>query len=118
MANLDKVEKIVQANLKRLSDELVPKKELDQAKETMLVGQRLGRQTLESQASSAALNEVLGLGWEYGEHYPDLVNAVTPEQVKNLAGKLFAHTLIARTLPEHPVEILASPPPVRNDTQM
>jgi len=118
MANLDKVEETIQGNLKRLSDELIPRKELDQAKETMLVGQKLGRQTLESQASSAALNEVLGLGWEYGEHYPDLVNAVTPEQVRDLARNIFTHTLIARTLPEHPVEILASPPPVRNDTQM
>lgn len=118
MANLDKVQDIVQANLKRLTEELIPKKELDQAKETMLVGQRLGRETLESQASSAALNEVLGLGWDYGEHYPDLVGAVTPDQVRDLARKLFTHTLIARTLPEHPVEILASPPPVRNDAQM
>ena len=118
MANLDKVQEVIQANLKRLSEELIPKKELEQAKETMLVGQKLGRQTLESQAASAALNEVLGLGWEYGDRYPDLVGAVTAEQIRDLARGLFAHTLIARTLPEHPVEILASPPPVRNDAQM
>jgi zinc protease len=118
MSNLDKVQEVIQANLKRLSEELIPKKELEQAKETMLVGQKLGRQTLESQAASAALNEVLGLGWEYGDRYPDLVGAVTAEQIRDLARGLFAHTLTARTLPEHPVEILASPPPVRNDAQM
>jgi zinc protease len=118
MANLDKVQEVVQANLKRLSEELIPQKELAQAKETMLVGQKLGRETLESQASSAALNEVLGLGWDYGNRYPDLVGAVTAAQIRDLARKLFTHTVIARTLPEHPVEILASPPAMRNDAQM
>jgi zinc protease len=118
MANLDKVQEVIQTNLKRLSNELIPQKELDQAKETMLVGQKLGRETLENQASSAALNEVLGLGWEYGNHYPDLVRAVTAEQIRDMARKLFGHTLTARTLPEHPVEILASPPSIKNDVQM
>lgn len=71
-----------------------------------------------NQASEAALNEVLGLGWDYGQRYPDLVRAVRADQVRDLARKLFAHTLIARTLPKHPIEILAAPPPVRSDAQM
>jgi zinc protease len=118
MANLPKVEEVIQQNLKRLKDEPVPQSELDQAKETMLVGLKLGRETLISQASDAALNEVLGLGWDYSQRYPDLVKAVTANQVRDLARRLFTHTLIARTLPEQPVEILASPPAVRGDVQM
>jgi zinc protease len=84
----------------------------------MLVGLKLGRETLSGQASDAALNEVLGLGWDYSQRYPKLVKAVTANQVKDLARKLFTNTLIARTLPERPVEILASPPAIRDDVQM
>ncbi|MFZ2447795.1 MAG: pitrilysin family protein [Syntrophobacteraceae bacterium] len=118
MGNLDKVQQIVMSNLKRLADEAVPAIELERSKEAMLVGQKLGRETLDAQASSAALNEVLGLGWDYDKGYPERVRAVSAEQVRGLARKLFANTLTARTLPEHPVEILASPPPVKSDVQM
>ncbi len=117
LANLPKVEEVIQQNLKRLKDEPVPQRELDQAKETMLVGLKLGRETLSSQAADAALNEVLGLGWDYSQRYPDLIRAVTANQVKDMASRLFTNTLIARTLPERPVDILASPPAVRNDVQ-
>ena len=118
MANLPKVEEVIQQNLKRLKDEPVPQSELEKAKETMLVGLKLGRETLISQASDEALNEVLGLGWDYSQRYPDLVKAVTANQVRDLARRLFTNTLIARTLPERPVEILTSPPAVRGDVQM
>ena len=118
MANLPKVQELIQQNLKQLKVEPVPESELAKAKETMLVELKLARQTLGSQASDAALNEVLGLGWDYSRHYPDLVNAVSADQVRDLARKLFTDTLTARTLPEKPTEILASPPPVKSDVQM
>jgi zinc protease len=117
-ANLPKVEEIILQDLKRLTVEPVPDSELEKAKETMLVGLKLGRETLGNQASEAALNEVLGLGWDYGQRYADLVKAISANQVRDLARKLFAHTLIARTLPERPTEILATPPAIRNDLQM
>ncbi|SPF37142.1 Peptidase M16 domain protein [Syntrophobacter sp. SbD1] len=117
MANLPKVQEVIDQNLKRLKDELVPETELTRAKETMLVELKLGRQTLGSQASDASLNEVLGLGWDYSSHYPDLIKAVSATDVRDLARKLFTHTLIARTLPENPTEILTAPPPVRGDVQ-
>ena len=109
---------MIEQNLKRLKDEPVPQSELDQAKETMLVGLKLSRETLSSQAADAALNEVLGLGWDYSQRYPDLIRAVTANQVKDMARRLFTNTLIARTLPERPIEILASPPAVRSDVHM
>ncbi len=117
MGNLGKVQDIISANLKRLADEPVPKAELEKAKESLLVGQKLGRETLDAQASSAALNEVLGLGWDYDSRYPEMIRAVTAEQIQTLARELFANTLTARTLPEHPVEILASPP-MKGDAHM
>jgi zinc protease len=118
MANLPKVEEIIQQNLKRLTDEPVSDSELARAKETLLVGLKLGMETLSSQASDAALNEVLGLGWDYSQRYPDMVKAVSANQIRDLARKLFAHTIIAKTLPEHPTEILAAPPAGRSDVKM
>ncbi len=118
MANLPKVQEVIEQDLKRLTDELVPEGELEKAKETIVVGLKLSRETLSNQASEAALDEVLGLGWDYSRRYPDLVKAVSADQVRGLARRLFAHTLIARTLPKHPTEILASPPPARSDVQM
>lgn len=118
-ANLTKVEEVILGDLKRLTEQPVPDSELDRAKETMLVGLKLGRESLSSQASEAALNEVLGLGWDYGQRYPEMVKAVTAAQVRDLARRLFGYTLTARTLPEQPTEILAAPPPaVKNDLQM
>jgi len=58
----------------------------------------------------AALNEALGLGWDYDRQYEGLVRAITPEEIQELARKLFAHTLIVRTLPEKPSELLPGPP--------
>ncbi len=119
MGNLEKVRQIIMANLKQLATEPVSKEELDKSRETMLVAQKLARQSLDTQASSAALNEVLGLGWDYDRRYPELIEAVTPAQIKELAGKLFAHTLTAMTVPDHPVEILAVPPAgPHSDVQM
>ena len=118
MANLPKVQEVIQQDLKRLKDVPVAETELEKAKETMLVGLKLSRQTLASQASDAALNEVLGLGWDYSRHYPDLVKAVSPNQVRDLARKLFTNTLTARTLPQHPTEILAAPPATKSDVRM
>jgi zinc protease len=117
-ANLPEVEEIILKDLKRLAGELVPESELEKAKETMLVGLKLGRETLGNQAAEAALNEVLGLGWDYGQRYPELVRVVSAAQVKELAAKLFAHTLIAKTIPNKPAEILETPPSVRNDLKM
>ncbi len=116
-ANLPKVQEIILRDLKQLTEEPVPESELEKAKETMLVELKLGRETLGNQASEAALNEVLGLGWDYGQRYPDLIQAVTAEQIRALARKLFAHNLIARTLPERPTEILDAPPSIKNDVR-
>ncbi len=114
-ANLPKVEEIILRDLKQLTEEPVSESELEKAKETMIVELKLGRETLGNQASEAAVNEVLGLGWDYGQRYPDLIRAVNADQIRDLARKLFAHNLIARTLPERPTEILDTPPSVKDD---
>jgi len=116
MNNLDKVQELILSNLKRLVEEAVPSEELQNAKDMMRTMHQLGLETVDAQARSAAVNEVLGLGWDYDQKYVPLIEAVTAEEIQGLARDLFSKTLVARTLPEHPVDILSvDAPPPRSD---
>ncbi|MHC1745146.1 MAG: M16 family metallopeptidase [Syntrophobacteraceae bacterium] len=114
MGNLPKVETIVLDHLKRVRTEPIPENELTTAKDMLLIGHEMQKESLDSQAQDAAVNEVLGLGWDYESRYPAMVRAVTAEQVQALARELFQHTLTARTLPEKPVEVLHVPRETRH----
>lgn len=109
-ANLDKVEGIIMEHLERLAEEPVPADELQRAKDALITSYQIGRESLNNQAQQAALNEALGMGWDYDRRYLEQVRSVTAEDVQRLARDLFRNKLVARTLPENPVEILASPP--------
>ena len=109
MANLPEVQRIIEQNLERLKDQLVSESELERAKEALLTGFKFDRETIESRAEDAALNEVLGLGLNYSRDYPARIRAVSAQQVRELARGLFTNTLVANTLPAHPAKILASP---------
>ena len=115
MNNLDRVQEIVLSNLKRFAQEPVPAQELQNAKEMLKNTHQLGLETVEAQARSAAINEVLGLGSEYDRKYLSLIEAVTAEDIQHLARELFARTLITRTLPDRPVDILNTEAPPKTD---
>lgn len=110
MANLERVETVILDQLRRIQDEPVAPDELDRAKDMLITARKLGSESIDSRARMAALNEALGLGWDYDRQYEGLVRAITPEEIQELARKLFAHTLIVRTLPEKPSELLPGPP--------
>jgi zinc protease len=107
---LPKVQDLVLDNLRRLREEPVPVEELQTAKDLVVTMHHLHLESLDAQAQSAAVNEVLGLGWDYDARYPELVRAIQAEDVKRMAEKVFAHTLVVRMLPEKPVEVLIPPP--------
>ena len=113
--NLAKVQELVLTHLKRLAEEPVSSEELENAKAMMKTAHQLGLETADAQARSAAVNEVLGLGWDYDRKYVPLIEAVTADEIQNLARELFSKTLIARTLPEHPVDILNADAPAKSD---
>ena len=109
MGNFAEVKEIIMSNLQRLRDEPVPAGEMRDAAEMAVTMHHLSLETLSSQAQSATVNEVLGLGWNYDERYPDLLRTVTAEDVQELANKLFAHTLAVEAIPENPVEAIIPP---------
>lgn len=48
----------------------------------------------------------------------DAVTVVTTEAIQGLAHELFSKTLIARTLPEHPVDIMSVDTPSKSDAEI
>ncbi len=104
LGNLDKVQNVILGHLKRVQDEPIPGEELQTAKDMILSAHHLSRESLSSQAVNAALDEVLGMGWDHEKRYLELIRKVTVEDVQKLAKELFANTLVVRTIPEKPVE--------------
>jgi predicted Zn-dependent peptidase len=72
---------------------------LDRAKNMCITMNELGLQTIASQGSNAALNEIIGLGSNYDSVYPSLIKKVTADDVLRVAKKLFSHHLITATKP-------------------
>jgi zinc protease len=113
MAHLAKVQEIVESNLDRMQNEPVSEDEMRIAKDLVITMHQLHLESLDAQAQSAAVNEALGLGWNYDERYPDLVRAVKADDVQRLAQKLFAQRLLVKTIPEKPVEAIIPPEPTK-----
>jgi zinc protease len=113
MAHLAKVQEIIESNLDRLQNEPVSEEEMKTAKDLVITMHQLQLESLDAQAQSAAVNEALGLGWDYDARYPDLVRTVKAEDVQRLAQKLFAQRLLVKTIPEKPVEAIIPPEPTK-----
>ncbi len=75
--------------------------ELSRAKEYILGVYEVGQQTFGAQAMDLALNELYGLGYDYGERYLQGINAVTAEQVLDAARRYLDR--------QHSVEVLVGP---------
>jgi zinc protease len=69
----------------------------------------MGLETNGAQAASAAINEVLGLGYDWDRRYPERIRQVRAEDVLRVAGRLFQHHLLVSAIPERPVEAVIPP---------
>lgn len=85
--NVNKVVELILQNIARV--EGTPKDvNMDwfkRSKELMVVADAMENETPAAQAQMAALDEVLGLGYDYHKQFPDRVRAVTLEQVQKMA---------------------------------
>ena len=104
MKNLDKVLKIINENLDKISAKPISEDELQRGKDMVITMYEMGLETNEEQAQDAALNEILGLGYDYGKIYIEKVKKVKVEQILTVAKKYFRKRLTVMTIPEHPVE--------------
>jgi zinc protease len=100
---LDNYEAVVKAVLDKMA--LIQEKEvapttLERAKGMCITAHEIGLEQIASQASSAAINDILGLGYDYDRSYPGLIQDVSAGDVLRVAKKLFAHHLIVSTKPK------------------
>ncbi len=97
--NYDRALKIILNKIALIQSKEVGEKTLRRAKDMCITMHELGLEKIVAQASSAALNEILGLGSNYDTKYPDLIQKVTTADVWRVARKLFSHHLIVTTKP-------------------
>lgn len=81
----------------RVSDEA-----LNNARVICKTMETLSRQTNDDMALQAALDELYGLGYDFSDHFPDHIDAVTAEDVQRVARRYLSHHLVVRTLPTTP----------------
>lgn len=109
--NYDKALQIVFEQINRTTQ-----KELDP--QTLYLGKKMCKtihelrlETNGAQASSAAINELMGLGFDYDARYPELIEKVTAQDTLRVAKKLFSNHLVVATKPA--AAPAATPAPAR-----
>ncbi len=100
MENYDEVISVIRRNIDEITSSLVSDEELDTAKNMCITMHKLGRETYASQAYSDAVNEIVGLGYDYGQKYPSQIEKVTKDDVLRVAKKYFKNSLLVTVYPE------------------
>ncbi|HYA03153.1 MAG TPA: pitrilysin family protein, partial [Syntrophobacteria bacterium] len=109
MSNYERVVRIILDKIEKIQQEPLQAGELEAAKNMCITMHEMGLETTAAQANSAALNEVLGLGYDWDRRYPEQIRKVQAEDVLRAARKLFRHHLLVSAIPEHPVEAVIPP---------
>lgn len=98
--NRNKVKSIIFQELQKTATTLLSHQEIETAKNMVLTMEALSLESIIAQARDAALNEALGLGWNFREKLHRELEKVTPESVMELAKDLFKKTLTIETIPQ------------------
>ncbi|MDD5036385.1 MAG: pitrilysin family protein [Methylococcaceae bacterium] len=85
--SLPELEQSLLEEVRKLRDEPVTAEELERVKAQVLASKVFERDSIFYQAMQLGTTETVGLGWEKVDEYVDKINAVTPEQVKQVAEK-------------------------------
>ncbi|MGD8923933.1 MAG: pitrilysin family protein [Syntrophobacterales bacterium] len=109
MANYQRVVEIILEKLTSIQQKPLTDEELQAAKDMCITMHQMGLETDGAQARSSAVNEVLGLGYDWDSRYPELIRKVTAEDVLRVARELFRYHMIASAIPENPVEAMIPP---------
>jgi len=93
--------------VERLKDTALTDEELQAAKNKLLGQYALGKQTNAQIAQLLGWYEILGLGVEFDQQFPDLVNAVTAVDAKAVAQEFFYDPCISLLGPESAIAPLS-----------
>jgi predicted Zn-dependent peptidase len=83
----------------RLTTELVPPEELKNAKQALKGSFLMGHETNAAQARYLGSFELLGLGYQYDQTYPQRIDNVTAEDIQRVSRKYFAHYVLSVLTP-------------------
>ncbi len=104
MGNYQQVLDLILEKMRKMQRGLLTEEELERGKNMVVTMHELGTETIGAQAYQAALWEVLELGFDWGEQYPERIREVSREDILRVAQKYFRYHLIASTIPKEPVE--------------
>jgi len=109
MQNYQQVLDLILERMEEIQGDFVSDEEIERGKNMVITMHELGGETNGSQAYQAALWEILGLGFDWGERYPELVRQVDREDILRVAQTYFEHHLIASTIPRKPADTVIPP---------
>lgn len=101
-ANVNEVVDVIIESVARLqgSDADMKKEWFDRSKRLIITGDAVDNETAASQAMTAALDELYGLGYQYHDNYPDRIRSVTIEQIRALAALRLIRCVVTISTPE------------------
>ncbi len=73
--------------LEKISSDGLTQEEIERGKNRLLGRYRLSLQSNIAKAKDMALNEVLGLGWDYQKKYEEKIKKVDAERLKDIINK-------------------------------
>ena len=86
-ATVDQAHASLLREARGIVEEAPEKEEIQRARQYILGKYLVGRQTNGALAHSMSVHEMLGLGWEWGETFPDRIEAVTAGDIRAAALK-------------------------------
>jgi zinc protease len=97
--NYEEVLKIILEQLDVIQEGEIDANTLGRGKNMCITMHDMGLETAAAQAASCALNEILGLGYDYDMRYGKLIEKVSAADVLRVAKRLLSHHLIVATKP-------------------
>jgi len=93
-AKVPEVVGIIEAAMKRATTEKFPETDLGPARATILTAKESGRETLDGWALESALNQALGLGYNFPQEDVQRLNQAKPEDVARVAREFLKNPVI------------------------
>mgnify|MGYP000474705841 CR=1 FL=1 len=97
--NVDEVVNVILENVARLqgTEQDMQPGWFERSKKLMITADAMERETPAAQAQSAAIFELLGLGYDYPDHFADRINGVSIDQVRQVARSHLSRCVVTIT---------------------